>query len=57
VTRTDTVERLELIRGVNFHVQSSSLGILVPVHHLDDFRTKDQLCLGRTEVVLVRRDL
>ena len=41
---------------MNFHVQPS-LGILVPVHHLDDFLTRDQLCLGRTEVVLARRDL
>lgn len=44
-------------RGVNCQVQASSLGILVPVHHLDDFLAGDRFCLARTEVVFARRDL
>jgi hypothetical protein len=43
-------------RGVNFQLQSS-LVILVPTHHLDDFLTRDQLCLPRPKVVFARRDL
>ncbi len=42
--------------GVNFHVHSS-LGILVPTHHLDDFFTRYEVSVPRTKVVFARRNL
>jgi len=53
------VQRVELVPncGVNFHIQPSSLAILVSTHHLHYFFARYEFGVTRAKAVFARRDL